>query len=114
MPPGMPATRSAGASPAARPAQTGTRSPPTFSAPRNLPASRRAASSDHVDDGSVPAVVSAGTITTAVPALIAAAGERASLRFLEFFAAAIRNPNTRRAYLRALIDFLAWCEQHQI
>jgi site-specific recombinase XerD len=67
-----------------------------------------------VDDGSVPAVVSAGTITTAVPALIAAAGERASLRFLEFFAAAIRNPNTRRAYLRALIDFLAWCEQHQI
>jgi integrase len=30
-----------------------------------------------------------------VPALIAAAGERASLRFLEFFAANIRNPHTR-------------------
>jgi site-specific recombinase XerD len=44
-----------------------------------------------------------------VPALIAAAGERASMRFLEFFAANIRNPNTRRAYARAAEEFLAWC-----
>src|ERR1700719_4477421 len=44
-----------------------------------------------------------------VPALIAAAGERASLRFLEFFAGQIRNPHTRRAYGRAVADFLAWC-----
>jgi len=35
-----------------------------------------------------------------LPALIAAAGERASMRFLEFFAANIRNPHTRRAYAR--------------
>jgi hypothetical protein len=33
-----------------------------------------------------------------LPELIAAAGERASMRFLEFFAANIRNPHTRRAY----------------
>jgi hypothetical protein len=33
-----------------------------------------------------------------LPALIPAAGERASMRFLEFFAANIRNPHTRRAY----------------
>jgi site-specific recombinase XerD len=45
-----------------------------------------------------------------LPALVAAAGERASLRFLEFFAAAIRNPHTRRAYGRAAGEFLAWCE----
>ena len=45
-----------------------------------------------------------------VPALVAAAGDRARLRFLEFFAAAIRNPHTRRAYGRAVGDFLAWCE----
>jgi hypothetical protein len=32
------------------------------------------------------------------PALVAADGERASMRFLEFFAANIRNPHTRRAY----------------
>jgi hypothetical protein len=39
-----------------------------------------------------------------VPALVAAAGERASMRFLEFFAANIRNPHTRPAE-----EFLAWC-----
>lgn len=39
-----------------------------------------------------------------------AAGERAAVRFLEFFAATIRNPHTRRAYARAVADFLAWCE----
>ena len=44
-----------------------------------------------------------------VPTLIAAAGERASRRFLEFFAAQIRNPHTRRAYGRAVADFLGWC-----
>jgi site-specific recombinase XerD len=44
-----------------------------------------------------------------VPALIAAAGERASMRFLEFFAANIRNPHTRRAYYRAAEEFLTWC-----
>jgi site-specific recombinase XerD len=44
-----------------------------------------------------------------VPALVAAAGKRASMRFLEFFAANIRNPHTRRAYHRAAEEFLAWC-----
>src|SRR3954464_15939207 len=43
------------------------------------------------------------------PALIVAAGERAAVRFLEFFASAIRNPHTRRAYARAAGDFLAGC-----
>lgn len=46
----------------------------------------------------------------ALPTLVTAAGERASLRFLEFFAAGIRNPHTRRAYARAAADFLTWCE----
>jgi site-specific recombinase XerD len=45
----------------------------------------------------------------ALPALVVAAGERASMRFLEFFAANIRNPHTRRAYYRAAEEFLAWC-----
>src|SRR5450755_4371251 len=49
--------------------------------------------------------------STNLPALIAAAGERASLRFLEFFAANIRNPHTRRAYGRAVTEFLIWCEE---
>ena len=45
----------------------------------------------------------------AVPALVAAAGERASIRFLEFFAANSRNPHKRRAYYRVAEEFLAWC-----
>jgi hypothetical protein len=44
-----------------------------------------------------------------VPTLLAAAGDRARVRFLEFFAANIRNPHTRRAYGRAVREFLAWC-----
>ena len=44
------------------------------------------------------------------PALpVAAAGARASMRFLEFFAANIRNAHTRRVYARAAEEFLAWC-----
>src|SRR5690348_12024108 len=45
-----------------------------------------------------------------VPEIIAQAGRRAGLRFLEFFTANIRNPNTRRAYHRACTDFLHWCQ----
>jgi site-specific recombinase XerC len=45
---------------------------------------------------------------TQLPALVAVAGERASMRFLEFFAAQLRNPHTRRAYARAADEFLAW------
>lgn len=52
-------------------------------------------------------LVTLNSIST--PALVVAAGERAGVRFLEFFASAIRNPHTRRAYARAAGDFLAWC-----
>jgi hypothetical protein len=31
------------------------------------------------------------------------------VRFLEFFAANIRNPHTLQAYYRATEEFLAWC-----
>jgi hypothetical protein len=35
------------------------------------------------------------------PTIVAAVGERASYRFLEFFTDNIRNPKTRRTYARA-------------
>jgi site-specific recombinase XerD len=35
---------------------------------------------------------------------------RAAERFMDFFAANIRNPHTRRAYFRASCAFAAWCE----
>jgi len=44
-----------------------------------------------------------------LPTLIDAAGDQARMRFLEFFTANIRNPNTRRAYAKACEEFLAWC-----
>lgn len=50
------------------------------------------------------------TVTNALPALVSHAGERAGMRFLEFFTANIRNPNTRRAYARATQEFLTWCQ----
>jgi site-specific recombinase XerD len=46
--------------------------------------------------------------------MVAAAGERAQLRFLEFFAASIRNVHTRRAYAHAVVEFLAWCEERGV
>ena len=46
-----------------------------------------------------------------LPALVVNAGERASVRFVEFLALAIRNPNTRRAYAHAVGEFLTWCAQ---
>jgi len=46
-----------------------------------------------------------------VPALIASVGDQAIWRYVEFFTANIRNPNTRRAYARACIRFFGWCEK---
>ena len=49
------------------------------------------------------------TTGVALPALFApdaAAGKR----FVEFFTANIRNPNTRKAYARAVAKFAAWCD----
>jgi hypothetical protein len=43
-----------------------------------------------------------------LPALIAAAGDKTGMRFLEFFAERIRNPNTRRAYGPAVAP---WCKK---
>jgi site-specific recombinase XerD len=50
----------------------------------------------------------------AVPAIIAAAGEQASWRYIEFFTANIRNPHTRRAYARACARFFSWCNKRRL
>ncbi len=46
-----------------------------------------------------------------LPALFAP-DPQASQRFIEFFTAHIRSPNTRRAYARAAIEFATWCAQN--
>jgi hypothetical protein len=44
-----------------------------------------------------------------VPLLITDLGDQAAWRYVEFFTANIRNPNTRRAYARACVRFFGWC-----
>lgn len=49
-----------------------------------------------------------------LPAIISRRGDKASWRFIEFFTANIRNPNTRRAYARAIGNFFEWCAEHEV
>src|SRR5947207_2825353 len=49
-----------------------------------------------------------------VPALFQGAAEAASYRFIEYFAARIRNINTRQAYFRAVNRFSTWCVSHHL
>jgi hypothetical protein len=49
-----------------------------------------------------------------VPAIIADLGDEAAWRYVEFFTANIRNPNTRRAYARACNRFFGWCEDRSL
>ncbi|MGS0943772.1 tyrosine-type recombinase/integrase (plasmid) [Pseudomonas luteola] len=58
----------------------------------------------------LPSLLSTSSLPP-LPALIDEAGDHAQLRFLEFFTSNIRNPNTRRAYGRAVADFLQWCQE---
>jgi site-specific recombinase XerD len=67
-----------------------------------------------VEKTATPVATSTLKISLAVPAMIAEAGDRASGRFLDFFAASIDNDNTRMAYYRAVCSFFAWLEQHGI
>src|ERR1017187_7935238 len=72
---------------------------------------------DPVESAQLPAVLptSASPLEVAalhamIPTLIADAGDQAAWRYVDFFTANIRNPNTRRAYARACSTFLDWCE----
>jgi site-specific recombinase XerD len=58
-----------------------------------------------------PTAIVTPTDVNVVPALIAHAGDAAGWRYVEFFAANIRNPHTRRAYARACGRFFGWCER---
>src|SRR5271157_3583349 len=67
----------------------------------------------------LPAVIPSGGLAKLpdvhlVPALIADSGEPAAWRYVEFFTANIRNPNTRRAYARACTSFFAWCDERRL
>lgn len=55
-----------------------------------------------------------GLASASAPALIQAAGPKATRRYFEFFTANIRNRNTREAYYRALNDFFSWLDDRLI
>jgi integrase len=54
----------------------------------------------------LPILANEPTAGLVVPAIVAETHPDAGERFLEFFAATIRNPNTRAAYMNAVADFL--------
>jgi site-specific recombinase XerD len=58
-------------------------------------------------------VVAGAGMQRSIPALYAPT-VHAAKRFVEYFAANIRNRNTRRAYLRAVLDFSSWCETQRL
>lgn len=49
-----------------------------------------------------------------LPPTILTAGSRTSKSYMEFFAARIRNKNTREAYLRNTSRFFNWCEDRNV
>ncbi len=54
------------------------------------------------------------TRNVVVPKIIEQAGDETKRRYVEFFAAQIRNPNTRTAYLHAVRQFCGWCEERML
>src|SRR5450631_3643033 len=67
-----------------------------------------------VPSAKAPRISAAIAADVIVPVVIADAGDQAAKRFLEFFAATIRNKNTRTAYYHAVVRFFAWCDKHTI
>ena len=57
--------------------------------------------------GNLPSLLAAE-----LPAIIHRAGSNAVFAAQEFFAGMIRNPHTRRAYRKAVTEFLKWAEKH--
>ncbi len=49
-------------------------------------------------------------IENRLPTIFQAESRKTRWRFIDFFTSSIRNPNTREAYQRAILQFLNWCE----
>ena len=62
----------------------------------------------------IPANCGAPASTITLPGIIHKAGPQAARRFVEFFAANIRNRGTREVYARAVARFCHWCERRAV
>src|SRR3954452_7207332 len=50
----------------------------------------------------------------AAPEIVREAGPGAEYAYADFFKAKISNPNTRKAYKRAVDRFLGWCQMRRL
>ena len=62
----------------------------------------------------LPAVIERAGNWKTTPRLVEQAGVNARFAWAELFSAELRNSHTRRAYLHAVRQFLAWCEAHRL
>lgn len=62
----------------------------------------------------LPAVIGRAGDWETTPRLVEQAGGGACFAWDELFSAELRNPHTRRAYLHAVRQFLAWCESQRL
>ena len=85
-----------------------TRAVPDSPEPDDSPISLR---HETPDPAPLPVPTRLSTYGNLVPSLIRQDGPRTCKRFLEFFAAQIRNRNTRAAYARANARFFTWCQE---
>ena len=60
----------------------------------------------------ISSVPPTSSVSDRLPALFRAVPD-GSRCFWEFFAVNLRNPNTRRAYFKAVEGFAAWCEERR-
>jgi integrase/recombinase XerD len=65
---------------------------------------------DEPENSTALTIMQPVSVTMVVPAMVADLGEPAALRFIDFFTANIRNPNTRAAYAVAARGFFRWLE----
>src|SRR5436305_14312813 len=75
---------------------------------------RRRKSTNGLEKKNELVLVGASAFPLIVPAMIAELGEHAALRFIDFFTAHIRNPNTRSAYAVAVRSFFLWLEARRV
>ena len=72
------------------------------------------ATDDELEKPTALAVIEPPRGAMVVPAMVADLGEAAALRFIDFFTANIRNPNTRAAYAVAVRGFFRWLENRGV
>src|SRR5713226_624564 len=70
--------------------------------------------SDPSGSALVPAAGLADSLPSQLPVIVSNSGPKGSERFWDFFTSTIRNPNTRAAYLRAVMNCFNWLQKKRV